>query len=923
MTTSTIDAQYINDTLGGKRYGKGFIACCPAHDDSHPSLSITDGDNGKPLVHCLSGCTQDQVITALKGLNLWPTHDGQKLTQQELDAKRREANELKALREQEQAKNQALAATRAQAILEAATGDPAQHPYAIKKVVPLGDRVKRGFWKSKEWDDALLIPLYDKFLNLTTISAINTDGTKDLLAGGKKKGCFHPIGTLTGAAKILIGEGLATMAACHAATDLPCVMAVDAGNLKAVAEAIRQMAPGAEIIIIADDDQKADGSNPGKSAALSAAKAVGGKVAIPTLGKKADAWDVWNEQGLDAIKDMVEAAVVVEAEASEAKPGPEHHHGSYNLDDANDDIQRLRGALAKIPADAKVEKHTAAMIIGWGLRHSKSEIATEIGAALCEEWDKLTGGASLEVFIKSDPNYSMTKPVTKASIYDLAKKNGWDGQVPWPVPLPLVTHQQAEPYPLQALPVSIGAAVQEVVAFVQCPVALGACSALSVISTAVQGLVDVRRANKLEGPTSLFLMAVADSGERKTTADGFFSAQLQKWDAKQAEEAKPFLQKYASDSIVWEAKKSGLTTAIKEGVKHSNSTEEAEDALFELEKEKPEPPKVPRLLFGDSTPEALAYRLAHGWPVGGVLSSEAGVIIGGHAMGKDSVMRNMAMLNTLWDAKPLPIDRRSVESYTVTGARLTMGLAVQSETVRSFLDSSKGLARGIGFLARFLIAWPESTQGDRPFTESPDEWPNLDQFHNRLAEVLNRPLHYSDDGGLEPEMVELSPESKSIWIKFYNDVEAELKPGREMDETKDVASKAADNAARLAALFHCFENREGTIGADHMAGACKIASWHLYEARRFMGEIALPVEINNAKKLDGWLIGYCQENLMVAVSTKDVQRLGPHCTRKKDDLDPALDELIEACRVRVVKDGRRKLVEVNPALLGGDDHGAA
>jgi len=442
---NSIDAQFISDALGGKHSGKGFLACCPAHDDSHPSLSITDGDNGKPLVHCLSGCTQDQVITALKGLNLWPTHDGQKLTQQELDAKRREAKELKALREQEQAKNQAMAATRAQAILEAATGDPAQHPYAIKKVVPLGDRIKRGFWKSKEWDDALLIPLYDKDLNLTTISAINTDGTKDLLAGGKKKGCFHPIGTLTGAAKILIGEGLATLAACHAATDLPCVMAVDAGNLKAVAEVIRLMAPSAEIIIIADDDQKVDGSNPGKSAAMAAAKAVGGKVAIPTLGKKADAWDVWSEQGPESVRDMVEAAVVVEAEASEAKPGPEHHHGSYNLDDANDDIQRLRGALAKIPADAKVEKHTAAMIIGWGLRHSKSEIATEIGAALCEEWDKLTGGASLEVFIKSDPNYSMTKPVTKASIYDLAKKNGWDGQVPWPEPLPLVTHQQAEP----------------------------------------------------------------------------------------------------------------------------------------------------------------------------------------------------------------------------------------------------------------------------------------------------------------------------------------------------------------------------------------------------------------------------------------------------------------------------------------------
>ena len=41
------------------------------------------------------------------------------------------------------------------------------------------------------------------------------------------------------------------------------------------------------------------------------------------------------------------------------------------------------------------------------------------------------------VFTESDPAYNMTNPVTKASIYDLAKKCGWDGQAPWPEPLPL------------------------------------------------------------------------------------------------------------------------------------------------------------------------------------------------------------------------------------------------------------------------------------------------------------------------------------------------------------------------------------------------------------------------------------------------------------------------------------------------------
>ena len=47
-----------------------FSACCPAHDDRNPSFSAKD-DNGKILVKCFSGCTQDEVINALRDLGLW------------------------------------------------------------------------------------------------------------------------------------------------------------------------------------------------------------------------------------------------------------------------------------------------------------------------------------------------------------------------------------------------------------------------------------------------------------------------------------------------------------------------------------------------------------------------------------------------------------------------------------------------------------------------------------------------------------------------------------------------------------------------------------------------------------------------------------------------------------------------------------
>ncbi len=47
-----------------------FSACCPAHDDRNPSLSVSD-KNGKILVKCFAGCTQEEVIGALRDLGLW------------------------------------------------------------------------------------------------------------------------------------------------------------------------------------------------------------------------------------------------------------------------------------------------------------------------------------------------------------------------------------------------------------------------------------------------------------------------------------------------------------------------------------------------------------------------------------------------------------------------------------------------------------------------------------------------------------------------------------------------------------------------------------------------------------------------------------------------------------------------------------
>jgi hypothetical protein len=66
----------IAKALGGRKAaGGGWIACCPAHDDSMPSFSIRESGDGRTLVHCHAGCSQVQVIGALRSRDLWPNND--------------------------------------------------------------------------------------------------------------------------------------------------------------------------------------------------------------------------------------------------------------------------------------------------------------------------------------------------------------------------------------------------------------------------------------------------------------------------------------------------------------------------------------------------------------------------------------------------------------------------------------------------------------------------------------------------------------------------------------------------------------------------------------------------------------------------------------------------------------------------------
>ena len=111
----------------------------------------------------------------------------------------------------------------------------------------------------------LIIPLRDINGEIQSLQFIYPDGTKRFFTNAPVQGAFFSIGLDDAylAAHpndpILIGEGYATMATVYRATHMPCVAAMNAGNLLPVAEAIKAKYPDRKIIITADNDDKRPG----------------------------------------------------------------------------------------------------------------------------------------------------------------------------------------------------------------------------------------------------------------------------------------------------------------------------------------------------------------------------------------------------------------------------------------------------------------------------------------------------------------------------------------------------------------------------------------------------------------------------------------------------------------------------------------
>lgn len=437
----------------------------------------------------------------------------------------------------------------------------------------------------------------------------------------------------------------------------------------------------------------------------------------------------------------------------------------------------------------------------------------------------------------------------------------------------------ADVYPLEALGPILSAAARRIHEVVQAPAALCGQSILAAASLAAQAHADVLIDGRRE-LLSLFVMTIAESGERKSASDRV-ALQVHRDCERKA------LDQYQLDTQMHEFARKAHEAASRTASRGKDAGR-IRNALEDIGPP-PQAPLNPLFLVPTPTLEGIHKLYATGSPSIGLFHDDAGEFLGGHAMNSDNRMKSAAGLSRLWDAGEFDRVRAGDGAQKYFGRRLAMHLMIQPVVAEFAL--SDDVLTGQGLLARALLSWPTSTIGFRPYMEidlTADAdiaryWRHVDALLTR-----QRALRAGSRNELEPRLLTLSPEAKRFWVPMHDAIEQDQQEAGEFAGVRAWASKSPAQTLRIAGVLTLIDNPDaGIINAEAIERAALLTQYHLREAARIVGTAALPTEIRHAEALRDW----CHRENRGVLYSRAALQFGPACVRTASAFDVAVQVL--------------------------------
>jgi hypothetical protein len=447
-------------------------------------------------------------------------------------------------------------------------------------------------------------------------------------------------------------------------------------------------------------------------------------------------------------------------------------------------------------------------------------------------------------------------------------------------PLPLFPAlPQSTPYPIEAMG-CLAPAAAAIARKVQVPASTADQSVLAVAALAAQAHCDVVLPFGQRRPLSLYLATIAGSGDRKSSADNEACRPVAAREKSMRESHRNEKKKFEAERDAWNAEKKKL-----EGNKNIGFDEEADDlALLDAE---PQPPLTPLLTMSDMTLDGLTRNWADGHASLAIFTAEGGTFTGGHGMSEENRLRTAATLSEVWDGKPIKRVRAKDGVTILPGRRLTLHVMIQPDASHGFVANA--VLRDQGLLSRILVAAPESLAGGRFYRDpDPADDAEIRAFEMRILSILEAPAPLVDDRNeLDPRELPMSMKAAALWKEFFNFVEGQSGPKGDLAGLRDLASKAAEHAARIAGVLTVFRDlNAAAIEAQEMQNAIDMMDWYLGEAARLQGAARLDPRLLRAQALLEWIRAQGPGE----IKFRDILRLGPraHQLRTKAAVEEAI-----------------------------------
>ncbi len=432
------------------------------------------------------------------------------------------------------------------------------------------------------------------------------------------------------------------------------------------------------------------------------------------------------------------------------------------------------------------------------------------------------------------------------------------------------------PFPVEVLPEPLKSFVVEGARAIGCDPSFVALPLLTALGAAIGNSRHLQLKRGWTVPPILWMAVVGDSGTSKTPAFKLAMKAIRKRQEEALERHKVSIDDYDVELAIHEKKLAEW--------KRDNKT-------LLPPPEKPDAPEGNRYVIGDTTVEALTALLRDN-PRGLLLARDelSGWIASFDRYTASGGSADAAHWLSMFNGESLTVDRKTGDCRTihVPHAYVSVCGGIQPEILKRVIGSQH---RESGLLARILLAFPPRRV--KRWTESdidPAKDAKISSLFDRLYDLEPQ---VSEDDGLQPVIITLTPAAKSEWIDFYNSHASEQ--SQLEGEHSAAWSKLEEYAARLALVIHLCRvaandvdsRSHDTLDELSMRSGIQLIDWFKHETRRVYDILSDTEEEREDRQLIHWISRRGEP-----VTSRDVQS-GCRWLRQSGKAENALNRLVK------------------------------